>query len=168
MVRQVWGSEECSVSTSITAPIGRSATGVRKFPLAFRVEFLQAWDQCVERGSKVRLMREYGLARQTVNRWLLARERGDFGESMAKAAIGTPSRSERMAEDRAELARLREENERLKAKVAQAEAVQDILGKAFELLEGINESSTMPDPELPPALMSLEQYRDYLTRRNLS
>lgn len=155
------------MSVSITTSMGVRANGDRHIPLAFKVEFLQVWDQCIERGSRIRLLREHGLARSTVNRWLAARERGDFGESMAKAAIAKP-RGDRMAEDRAELARLREENERLRAKVKQAEAAQDILGKAFELLEGINKSSTEADPKIPPALMSAEQYREYLTRHNLS
>ena len=68
--------------------------------------------------------------------------------------------------DRAELARLRVENERLRRQVVQAEAAQDILGKAFELLQGINESSDS-DPQIPPALMSAAEYADWLKRTKL-
>ena len=68
--------------------------------------------------------------------------------------------------DRAELARLRLENERLRRKVVQAEAAQDILGKAFELLQGITESSNN-DPQIPLALMSATEYAEWLKRRKL-
>ena len=67
---------------------------------------------------------------------------------------------------RAELARLRTENEALRKRVAQAEAAQEILGKAFELLEGITASSDDP-PQIPPALMSAAEYQQWLQRRKL-
>lgn len=153
----------------VLAPVGRGPSGRRVYSLAFRLEFLQAWDRCVEMGDKTRLLRAHALNRGTVVRWLKARERGEFEGSMVAAATAAyPESRRKVSEDRAELARLREENERLKAKVAQGEAVQDILGKAFELLEGINKSSTEAEPKIPPALMSVEQYKEYLTRRKLS
>lgn len=68
--------------------------------------------------------------------------------------------------DRAELARLRAENEQLRERVARSEAVQEILGKAYELLEGINESSD-PDPKIPPALMSADEYAEWLQQHKL-
>ena len=70
--------------------------------------------------------------------------------------------------DRAELARLRAENEILRKKVAQSEAAQQILGKAFELLEGITTSSDEEHTSIPPALMSADDYATWLKRRNLS
>lgn len=150
---------------SIDVEIGRTATGGRQFPIAFRVEFLRRWDECVERGSKTRLMREHGLVGSTVMRWLEARANGEFTESMVKAA--EQPRRNVMSQDRAELARLRAENKALKSKVAQGEAAQEILGKAFELLEGINASST-PEPMIPPALMSATEYAEWLKRHSLS
>jgi len=146
--------------------IGRSATGVRKFSFAFKVEFLREWDAAVERGAKTRLMREHNLSRRTVDRWLEARERGEFTASMVTAA--RKSRFEVKNTERAELARLRKENDALKKKVAQSEAVQEILGKAYELLEGITESSTETDEQIPPALMSATEYAQWLERNKLS
>lgn len=70
--------------------------------------------------------------------------------------------------ERAEVAKLRAENERLKEKVVQAEAAQQILGKAFELLQGITERSTEDMTEIPPALMSASEYAQWLERRKLS
>lgn len=139
--------------------------GRRAFPLEYRIEFLRLWDACVERGAKNRLLREHGLGKGTVGRWVAARERGEFTTSMVAAAERTPRRME--SQDRAELARLRVENEALKRKVDQAEAVQVILGKAFGLLEGINQSSSQQG-QIPPALMTAAEYEQWLTRHKLS
>jgi transposase-like protein len=146
--------------------IGRSASGRRVFPLAFRIEFLRQWDGCLERGAKARLLREHALDRNTVRPWLEARQRGDWTVSMVAAARKGSGRM--VSEDRAELARLRQENQALRKKVAQAEAAQDILGKAFELLDGINKSSTQTEPQVPPALMSAAEYERWLQQYKLS
>ena len=146
--------------------VGRTASGARSFSLAFRVEFLRRWDECVERGSKARLLREYGLASSTVERWLGARDRGELTASMVAAAERSPHRMD--SRDRAEMARLRKENEALKKKVAQSEAAQQILGKAFELLEGITTSSEQEQTQIPPSLMSPDEYATWLKRHKLS
>jgi transposase-like protein len=148
----------------ISIEAGLTPTGRRSFPIGFRLEFLREWDACRERGAKTRLLRENDLPHATVVRWLKARRRGELEESMTKAS--KPGRSSASV-DRAELARLRVENERLRRQVVQAEAAQDILGKAFELLQGINESSDS-DPQIPPALMSAAEYADWLKRTKLS
>lgn len=70
--------------------------------------------------------------------------------------------------DRAELVRLRKENEALKKRVAQSEAAQQILGKAFELLEGINTGSTQENTAIPPAVMSADEYAQWLKQHKLS
>ncbi|MFL1600627.1 hypothetical protein NG709_23095, partial [Gordonia amicalis] len=72
------------------------------------------------------------------------------------------------AQERAELARLRAENQRLRKKVEQAEAIQEIMGKAIELMDGITASSTSEEEQIPPALMSAEQYQQWLHRKGLS
>lgn len=145
--------------------IGRTSTGGRSFPLAFRIEFVRRWDQCVERGAKTRLLREFDLASTTVDRWLKARDDGEWTASMVATAERSRHRME--SRDRAELARLRMENEALKKKVAQSEAAQQILGKAFELLEGITTSSNEEHLTIPPALMSADEYAAWLKRRKL-
>jgi transposase-like protein len=134
--------------------------------LSFRVEFLRRWDECVERGSKARLLREFDLASTTVDRWRQAQARGELTTSMVAAAERSPNRMD--SRDRAELARLRQENEALKKKVAQSEAAQEILGKAFELLEGITTSSTEENTSIPPALMSADEYAAWLKKHRLS
>lgn len=146
--------------------VGRTASGSRSYPLSFRVEVLRRWDECVERGSKARLLREFDLASTTVDRWRQARARGELTASMVAAAERSPRRMD--SRDRAELARLRQENEALKKKVAQSEAAQEILGKAFELLEGITTSSTEESTSIPPALMSADEYAAWLKKHRLS
>lgn len=142
-----------------------SPTGRRSFPLEYRIEFLRLWDACIERGAKVRLLREHGLGKPTVARWLDARERGEFTVSMVAAGGRTSRRMD--SQDRAELARLRAENEALKRRVGQAEAAQEILGKAFELLEGINKSSEQQG-QIPPALLTAAEYEQWLKQHKLS
>ncbi|KOS53050.1 hypothetical protein [Rhodococcus rhodochrous] len=149
----------------IDIEIGRTPTGKRSFPLAFRIEFLRRWDACVERGARTRLLREHALAESTVRRWTDARDRGEWTTSMVAAAEKPGRRMD--SRDRAELARLRTENEALRRQVEQAEAAQEILGKAFELLEQVTKSSTPPSP-IPPALMSADEYAQWLTRHKLS
>ncbi|MET9201788.1 hypothetical protein [Gordonia sp. NPDC003585] len=148
---------------SWTTPGGRNC-----YTLAFKVQFLQDWDRCVEYGSKARMLRERGVSDRTVRDWLGARARGNFEAAMVAEATKKGKAKRVDSRDRAELARLRTENERLKTKVAQAEAAQEVLGKAFELLEGITKSSTDPQTEIPAALMSAEQYRQWLQRQGLS
>ena len=161
---------ECDMdllSTPIDVPVGRSAKGRRSFPIAFRVEFLQRWDLAVKHGAKTQLMREYNLTRETVREWLEAREDGAFTDSMVTAA--GKSRDRMDSQDRAELARLRAKVAQLEKKNDQSEAALEILGKAFELLEGITKSSAEDEgPQIPPALMSAEQYQAWLTRHHLS
>lgn len=146
--------------------IGRTRSGGRSFPLSFRIEFLRRWDECVEHGSKTRLLREHNLAKSTVDRWLEARARGEWTASMLAAAERSSWRMD--SRDRAELVRLRKENEALKKRVAQSEAAQQILGKAFELLEGINTGSTQENTVIPPAVMSADEYAQWLKQHKLS
>jgi len=149
----------------IDVPIGRSQSGRRSFPFAFRVEFLRQWDLAVARGAKTGLLREFNLHPKTVMAWRHARDSGGFEASMVEAARKTRGAVD--GKDRAELARLRQEVTQLRAKVEQSEAVQEILGKAFGLLEGITKTPE-PEPQIPVALMSAQEYARWLQRSNLS
>lgn len=152
----------------IDIEIGRTRTGGRTFPVAFRIAFVEQWDLCTDHGSKVRLLREHNLTRATVRNWLRSRDEGEYEAQMAPAA---EKRSLRRMEnfDRAEFNRLRKENRELKHKLTQSEAVQEILGKAYELLEGITTSSPNEDPtEIPVTLLSANEYARWLERNKLS
>lgn len=147
--------------------VGRTKAGNRSFTLEYKLAFLREWDAAVgEVGARSRMLRERNLSRSTVGRWLDARKKGQFTESMVKSATSANS-SKRLSEMRAEAAAWKARAEAAEAKAAQAEAAQEILGKAFELLEGINNSTT-PEPQIPPALLSAEEYKQYLQRLHLS
>lgn len=157
--------ERAEEIAALKSRIGTAPLGGRSFDLEFRARFLQLWDLCVERGDKTRLLREFGLSGSTVRRWLDARSEGQLTESMLAAS--RRSKHHMSNEQRAELLRLRKENEELRKKVAQGEAVQDILGKAFGLLEQVNKSPNLEEMRIPPALMSLDQYAQWLEREQL-
>jgi|SRR5580765_873921 len=147
---------------------GLTAAGLRRYPIEYRLEFLQLWDAAgLERGARSRLLRERGLTSATVSRWTRDRAEGRFTESMVAQAQRSKVAMDNA--DRAELARLRTENDALRAKLAQSEAVQVILGKAYELLEQVTKSS-IPDPtaQIPPALMNADDYAAWLRQRKLS
>lgn len=150
----------------ITTPIGTTVTGRRSFPVAFRIEFLAAWDECVEHGDKARLLREHRLDKKTVQRWLDARTEGRFEDKAMQAAMSNEPRRTH-SQDRAALERALRENERLKAKLRDAELAQEIMGKAAELLKGIDLSSPDPQTQIPPVLMSQDQYGAWLKRKRL-
>lgn len=150
----------------IDVPIVYDLKGRRRFPVGFRIEFLKQWDQALERNAKMLLLREFNLTYPTVLRWLRSRASGELEASLVKAAGS--SRSAVNNRERAELARLKQENEHLRKKVEQAEAVQEILGKAFGLLEGITKSTPPEHPQIPISLMSAAEYERWLHRQQLS
>lgn len=151
----------------IDVEIGRTASGRRQFPVAFRIEFLKQWRQAVERGAKVRLLRQYNLDHKTVGRWVDADKCGDLTASMTAMAERAPRRV--ASQDRATIARQNVRIAELEKKVAQAEAAVEILGKAYELLEEITTSSGLDETALiPRALMSADEYTDWLRRHKLS
>ena len=53
-------------------------------------------------------------------------------------------------------------------KVAQAEAAQEILGKAFRALEAVNQSPNEDPIQIPPALMTLDQYKQWLSGHHVA
>lgn len=148
-----------------SSPI-ETASGKRSYPLAFRIEFLALWDDCVVHGEKARLLREHRLDRKTVQRWIDARDQGRFEEKAVEVALSKQPRRTH-SQDRAALERALRENERLKAKLREAELAQEIMGKAAELLKGIDLSSPDPQTQIPPMLMSQEQYDAWLKRKRL-
>lgn len=149
----------------IDVQVARTQSGRRRFPIAFRVEFLRRWDEAVDRGAKARLLRENNVAGSTVMVWRRQLARGEFETSMVAAA--GKSRNAVSNQDRAELARLRQENQQLRRKLEQSEAVQEILGKAYELLDGITKGSPPPQSQIPISLMSAQEYADWLQRNQL-
>lgn len=93
-------------------------------------------------GEKSAVLRREGLFHSHIQEWSRARtagaKTGSANTSSTKSTASRLSRSEREAE------RLRAENARLNAKLAQTQAALAIMGKAHELLASLAESSDMP------------------------
>lgn len=103
-------------------------TGRRRFTAAYKVRILREADAC-EPGQLGALLRREGLYSSHLTYWRQQRDRG----LLAALAPGRRGRPARAASEQ-ELARLRQENERLNQKLAAAEAVIDIQKKVSALL----------------------------------
>jgi transposase len=94
-------------------------------------------------GEKSAVLRREGLFHSHVQEWSRARDAGvtpvsTNGSGSTSATTARLSRAERETE------RLRAENARLTAKLAQTQAALSIMGKAHELLASLAESSDTP------------------------
>lgn len=124
---------------------GRTPKGQQSHTNEEKLQFVREFGQCVEYGSKTALLR----------RW------GRLGPTAPAKALNMDS------QQRARLVALERENERLRAKVASAEAALTIMGKAHELLDGTLKSS-LEDDEVPVSLMSVQEYQAWLDRYKTS
>jgi transposase-like protein len=114
-------------------------TGIRRtFSPEYKLAILAEYDRCSESGEKGAILRREGLYSSLITDW-----RRQHRQGLLKAAVGRtdggrggPSYSETM--------KLRAEVERLRTKLAQAEAVIDVQGKVHALLEDISKSAA-PD-----------------------
>jgi transposase-like protein len=94
-------------------------------------------------GEKSAVLRREGLFHSHVQEWTRARDTAvpagpANGSANTSATTGRLSRAERETE------RLRAENARLNAKLAQTQAALSIMGKAHELLASLAESTDTP------------------------
>jgi transposase len=93
-------------------------------------------------GEKSAVLRREGLFHSHVREWTRARDAGvtptHTHGSVNTSTTGRLSRAERETE------RLRAENARLNAKLAQTQAALSIMGKAHELLASLAESTDTP------------------------
>ena len=93
-------------------------------------------------GEKSAVLRREGLFHSHVQEWSRARDAGALpANTNGSANVSTTSRLSRAER---ETERLRAENARLNAKLAQTQAALSIMGKAHELLASLAESSDTP------------------------
>lgn len=97
----------------------------REFSLAYKNQILSEVDSCTQAGQIGSILRREGLYSSHLTTWCRQRERGELAGSR-----GRPARPE--AEQ--EVTRLRQENEQLQHRLAQAEAVIDIQKKVSQLI----------------------------------
>lgn len=112
----------------------------RRFTASEKLRILEEAEACTEPGEIGALVRREGIYSSYLSRWRQARDRGQF------TALGAQQRGPKPATDAAlarEVARLRRENERLQARLGQAEAIIEVQKKLSQLLgpsPGENES----------------------------
>lgn len=107
----------------------------RGFTADYKLAILAEYDRCSEHGEKGALMRREGLYSSLITDWRRQHREGSL--------VATPGRSEggRGGPSRSELERLRQDNERLRTKLAKAQAVIEVQGKVHALLEEISRSA---------------------------
>lgn len=108
----------------------------RVFPPEYKLSILAEYDRCSETGEKGALLRREGLYSSIITDW-----RRQHREGTLVVTEGRSSEGGRGAPTRSEMQKLRAENERLKIKLAKAEAIIEVQGKVQALLEELSESA---------------------------
>ena len=112
----------------------------RWFSNDYKLAILADYDRCSEPGEKGALLRREGLYSSIITDW-----RRQHREGTLIVSEGRSSEGGRGAPSRGEVARLRAENERLKRKLAKAEAIIEVQGKVQALLEELSKSADNDD-----------------------
>jgi len=112
----------------------------RIFPNEYKLSILAEYDRCSESGDKGALLRREGLYSSIITDWRRQHREGTLVVSDGRASTGG-----RGAPSASEVARLRAENERLKIKLAKAEAIIEVQGKVQALLEQLSKSTDNDD-----------------------
>ncbi len=114
----------------------------RRFSAEYKLRILAEADRCSQRGEIGALLRREGLYASNLAKWRQQRARGQ-GQALDAQKRGRKVDPATAAE--AELARLRQENQRLQARLQQAELIIDVQKKVSQLLG----SETKPQDEQP-------------------
>ena len=96
----------------------------RIFTSDYKLSVLAEYDRCSEPGERGALLRREGLYSSLITDW-----RRQHREGTLKVSEGRTSEGGRGAPSMNEVARLRAKNERLKVKLAKAEAIIEVQGK---------------------------------------
>lgn len=111
-------------------------SGVRRvFTAEYKLAFLAEYDGCTEPGQKGALLRREGLYGSMVGDWKRQHRQG-----LLRAAVGRNDGG-RGGPTLPEMNKLRNENQRLRVKLAQAEAIIEVQGKVHALLEEISKGA---------------------------
>ncbi|MEO1057709.1 MAG: hypothetical protein AAFY28_12410 [Actinomycetota bacterium] len=112
----------------------------RVFPVEYKLSILAEYDRCSESGEKGALLRREGLYSSIITDWRRQHREGTLVVSEGRASAGG-----RQVPTKAEIDKLRAENERLKRKLARAETIIEVQGKVQALLEELSESADTDD-----------------------
>jgi transposase-like protein len=100
----------------------------RRFTAEYKLRILSEADGCTARGQVGALLRREGLYSSHLEKWRRQRARG------ALAALTTQKPGRKIDVQAAELTRLQQENERLQARLQQAETIIEVQKKLSSLL----------------------------------
>ena len=109
-------------------------------PREYKLSILAEYDRCSESGDKGALLRREGLYSSIITDW-----RRQHREGHPRGERRPRLRRRPQVPDRAEIDKLRAENERLKTKLAKAEAIIEVQGKVQALLEELSKSADTDD-----------------------
>ena len=112
----------------------------RIFAPEYKLSILAEYDRCSESGDKGALLRHEGLYSSIITDWRRQHREGTLVVSEGRGSAGG-----RQVPTRAEVDKLRAENERLKTKLAKAEAIIEVQGKVQALLEELSKSADIDD-----------------------
>jgi transposase len=121
------GDERAEIRDPEVVPVAQR----RRFSAGEKLRILEEAEACVEPGEFGALLRREGIYSSYVSRWRQARDRGQL------TALGEQRRGPKPPTDAAlarEVVRLRRENERLQARLGQAEAIIEVQKKLSQLL----------------------------------
>ena len=117
--------------TSIPDPEVVPTAKRRRFTTQEKVRILKEADACTEPGELGALLRREGIYSSYLSRWRRARDRGEL-QALSPKRRGPKSTADSGLTK--ELAKLQRENERLRGRLAQAEAIMEAQKKLSELL----------------------------------
>lgn len=111
----------------------------RQFSAEYKLRIVEEADRCTKRGEIGALLRREGLYSSHLDKWRTLRARGQLYGPSAKSRGRKPKDPKEE-----ELERLRQENERLRARLEQAELIIDVQ-KKLSLLLGLQTDDTDED-----------------------
>lgn len=101
----------------------------RRFTAEYKLRVLEEADQCQAAGAIGALLRREGLYSSHLSKWRQQRAAGQL------AGLGPKQRGRKPNPQAAEIARLQRENERLQARLEQAETIIEVQKKLCRLLD---------------------------------
>ena len=107
----------------------------RRFEPDYKLAILAEWDRCSSPEERSALLRREGLYSSLLTDWRRQKREGSL--------VPTPGRDERGrgGPSKAEVERLRRENEKLREELSKAKFVIEVQGKVHALLEGLSKSA---------------------------
>jgi transposase-like protein len=129
-------------STTIPDPEVVPKAKRRRFTAAYKLRIIREADACTEPGQIGALLRREGLYSSYLSKWRQQQKEGQL-QALSSRKRGRKSKDPSVAE----LAALRRENERLRARLEQTEIIIDVQKKLSKLL-GLTADTTESDESM--------------------